>query len=247
MTKIKQHLKHLTAASLGSLGETIYQNVLIERGHSVLGAHFDSHDFVVDGQRRIDVKATRAEFPRRVTASRKVVGVEYSFVTFACELEDRPIFVYDDALCCIAKVPLSAVGELLTYRSPRESQANGRKLYWQSLFPPNVKVVYRSSASTTQRRMAAQGWGPQAFYENRKDRYDWVVLILEDSGRFHHAEAYPMSARHEISFFPVNRVIKSKAAHLMTYEPNAINEKFIFRSADTLLDDISRRFCRPLK
>jgi hypothetical protein len=246
MSTAKEKLRHLTHASLGSLGEAIYRHAMTTKGHSVISAHYDSFDFIVDGQRHVDVKSTRSDRPKRITGNSRLAGIEHSYVVFDCKFESSPVRVYDNDLRLLYSVSVNILDEILTKRPISVVRLNGRKEYWQSLFPRNVKVVYRSSASTTQQRMAKQKWGPQAFYEPSTGRYDWVVLILEDSGRFHHAEAYPLSAQHEIHFFPVNTIIKSKPAHLMTYEPGALDEKFLFREETTLLEDISHRFNRPL-
>jgi len=116
-----------------------------------------------------------------------------------------------------------------------------RKSYWKNKFPNTFKIVYRSSASTTQTSMGNQGWGPEAFYEKSK-KYKYVVCIYENNGVFHHAEAYPMTLQHDINFYPVSKVFKGKPAGRMTYNPNELDKKFIFTNEETLEHDIVKRF-----
>lgn len=238
---LKELLSRATTAALGSFGERLYRYQMEANGHLLETAHFDAFDFRVDGSRRIDVKTTLGKTPRRVSGTNRVRGIEYAYVTIDVSAPSDPIRIHDDSLALIGEVSIHDATSVVNMTSISRRAQNDRKKYWRLQFPPSVKVVYRSSASTTQTRMARQGWGPQAFYD-KSDRYCLVVLIYEDDGVFHHAEAYPTSLREEIRFYPVTHIIKSKSNHIMTYDPTALNEKFLFYDASTLTEDIQNRF-----
>ena len=241
----KEKLRMAPEPAFGALGETLYAYYVRDR--NITWAHHNNTDIIVDGV-PIDVKSTRKGTFTRVSGEKRMVGIQYVYVTFDVYNPQSPIKIYDDTRQLLAEYTVSEVENIVGTNftiSTTHTVKHNRKQYWKGIFPSTYKIVYRSGATSTQRSMGTQGWGPEAFYE-RSHKYTHVVCIYEQNDTFHHAEACRMYLQHEIDFYPVHTVFKGKPTHTMTYNPTQLDTKFIFTNEDTLVDDINNRFTPTL-
>ena len=240
LQRLKEELQYPT---IGKFGEILYACHMKRNKYIIESQHHDNTDFVVNNI-RVDVKSRFDNKINPIVEKNRIKNVTYAYVVFDVYDVQSTIKIYDDTQTLLGEYTPEEVAEIVgTFTLPKSTNklTTNRKSYWKNKFRNTCKIVYRSSASTTQTSMGKQGWGPEAFYEKSK-KYKYVVCIYENNGVFHHAEAYPMTLQHDINFYPVSKVFKGKPAGRMTYNPNELDKKFIFTNEETLEHDIVKRF-----
>lgn len=240
----------------GGIGERIFAAVLRRRGRAVQSIHANGVDFLVDGERRVDVKTTVA-FGKAVPTtlaphprSQRMPGVHYPRVVMcdACVLvsipevtgSDAPVTVeWDDVLTMLddttsgtARSGHSSYADTVAQKATVARVEQMIATQWGL----RAKVVYRGNPAA---QKAMGKWGPESFYHDpvrNPKGFDLVVLIYFDGARSLHVFAYPMHCSADIVWR--KKAVGPNIGRRMTFDPSALSNRFQFRD----LGEFEREF-----
>jgi len=247
----------------GSDGEWIVAECLRERGHAVEFVHAGGIDLSVDGLLSVDVKAHLAldkkatsRFPA-MSATIKKPGVLYPHVVFFAEcvrIFDCPALgekappidlTWENACALLARAPRKTRSPVADPQGVRAAQLAARDelhAWIETQWGLAAHVVYRGNP-VAQGSMSRRAWGPESFYQNPTKvaaKIDLVVLVYFDGAESRTVLAYPLSRSGEIQWG--KKPVGSNPTGRKTFNPEAIDPKFVFGSVEQFRREFLRRF-----
>lgn len=261
--QLKSQMRDIRAAgntSYGGDGERILSEYLRERGHVVEWVHAGGIDFALDGAINVDVKAhlaldkdSIARVPKPASRNR-AVGVCYPIVVFlrnSIRIVDMPAepsavdLTWEYACELLSRAGRrgkSSSSNPAGTRAAQEACCVDMKTWIQAQWGLRAHVVYRGNP-IAQGSMSQRAWGPESFFQDVRKvtgKYDLVVLIYFDGREPRTVFAYPLSRSDQIIWLP--KPVGPNRSGRRTFDPNALDAKFVFAGVTQLRAEFLRRF-----
>jgi hypothetical protein len=252
-------IDNATTPTGGKFAERLFKNIMEQQGRLCIGEHKNGIDFIVKDTDKIDVKLVRhlkhnkqTRF-RRYPRDKQLPGVIYAYVIFwkdcseiRAEREDVTVPGYD---CEISKTHVNKTWE----EFPKKNITFPNKLHKQIIktakyelatwlldtYGLRAHVISRGDRQRNEAMMRRK-WGPDNFYEKRPENYDLKVLLRVDQSEVYEVWSYPMNEIKKIHW--KNKNIGTSAKEIIGFDPNIIDNKYIFNDLNDFKDNFYNRF-----
>lgn len=255
-----EFLERATQPRIGKFAEYLFFDAVFPKYQSIQKKHKHGVDFQIAEIGPIDVKAVRkldvpsgSRFSRYPTGKR-VQGVTYSYLIFwKNEIELRT--ERDDVAIPELTFPISQIDAQKLFdkydwsparmihkmhdRQGMEKMKSSLATWIKTEWNFTARVIYRGDRMWND-DMAQRRWGADNFYQSEHKGVDLVVQLLVDGENVYEVQAYPVSAKDEISWKP--KPVGANPTGIMGYDPQVLNKKFIFCSLDEFKSTFRKRF-----
>ena len=239
---LKELLNCATSAKLGQYGEHLLEKILHSIGLDFKRIHKGGVDFEIKGYGSVDLK-TKNCLSKFASNHFQAFPYKISNVTyFYMNLYDDKVCVYVDdnkSISTFAEVSWSQCIDFLPdFFFEKRSELNSNSI---SQIKKDVKnwvlnewgltarVISRAGRKA-QDSFEKNGWGPNNFYSNEKQKKltQLTILIYFDGEDIYKIFAYPVGLSDEIDWFPKDKGPNKQG--VMIFDPRDLNEKFKFSS-----------------
>lgn len=256
-TELKAELTQATTPRLGRFGEKIYKHFMIGEGFQLEGLHKEKADFIVEGIGRVDVK-TKGFGKRTAKTRNRISNTNYCFVSlhdthielehedeFANEIRKPDRISWSVALDFWSSDEYRIISAKSDLKDAIKDYTQALKYWIEKNWQLKSAVVYREGRSTQESMTSGDNpWGPVTFYESpsAKRKIDIKVLVYFDRLDVWNVMAYPLALRDEIEW-----TISRTNEKITSFNPHAIDRKFVFENVDHFKCEFINRFEKDLR
>ena len=258
---VKNYLTHANHAKRGALAESLFAQIMKDRGFAIKSMHKEDADFFITNIGRIDVKSrrklkiTKSKSINRVPKNLEIGDTIYTYFIFwdecvevrsenlraivpeiSCTLSYLEILQYSQGK--FFEEVLSLITEV---QDSINSQKDDLKNWLLKNYKLHAKVIYRQGKKT-QDEWDRRGWGPDNFYRSEEDikKYDIIVLMYFSGDKNYKVFSYPTSEFKKINW-DLKR-IGSNLKKIHTFDPKILNSRYQFDTVTHFKKDFLNRF-----
>jgi hypothetical protein len=252
-----EFIRHGTSPTAGKYAELLFKNIMEYKSHQCINKHENGIDFKVEALGDVDVKVVRHFKHNKKARFRRyrnqLPGVIYAYVIFwndcaelRIEKYDKPIVGYD---CIIPKNLIDKTWIDFPKQNiniPNQSDIKLLKEIKSSLadwllksFGLKARIIMRGDRERNE-KMIKRKWGADNFYEKHPNKFDLTVLLKVDKSEVYEIWSYPTKGIGEISWKEKN--IGKSAKVIITFDPNIVDTKFVFKDLNEFKETFYDRF-----